>query len=94
MTGSPDDKRGGVGTSGGATTFGFRTVAVGERQGLVNQVFDAGAIWVKPDSAYKSLADLVAAAKKEPWSESANPAKRALGKIGSALWGLWDAIPA
>jgi len=35
-----------------------------------------------------------AAAKKEPWSESANPAKRTLGKIGSALWGLWDAIPA
>jgi hypothetical protein len=31
---------------------------------------------------------------RERWSESANPAKRALGKIGSALWGLWDAIPA
>lgn len=33
---------------------------------LVNQVFDAGAIWVKPDSPFKTLADLVAAAKKEP----------------------------
>jgi tripartite-type tricarboxylate transporter receptor subunit TctC len=33
---------------------------------LVNQVFDAGAIWVKADSPFKSLADLVAAAKKEP----------------------------
>jgi len=33
---------------------------------LVNQVFDAGAIWVKADSPFKTLADLVAAAKKEP----------------------------
>lgn len=33
---------------------------------LVNQVFDSGAIWVKPDSPFKSLGDLVAAAKKEP----------------------------
>ena len=46
-----------------------------------------------PTRAKASDAD-DAAAKKEPWSESANPAKRALGKIGSALWGLWDAIPA
>ncbi len=33
---------------------------------LVNQVFDAGAIWVKADSPFKTLADLVEAAKKEP----------------------------
>ena len=33
---------------------------------LVNQVFDVGAIWVKADSPFKTLADLVEAAKKEP----------------------------
>lgn len=38
---------------------------------LVNQVFDTGAIWVKADSPFKSLADLVAAAKKDPGKISA-----------------------
>lgn len=33
---------------------------------LVNQVLDPGVIWVKADSPFKTLADLVAAAKKEP----------------------------
>jgi len=33
---------------------------------LVNQVLDPGVIWVKADSPYKTLADLVAAAKKDP----------------------------
>ncbi|MGE0419988.1 MAG: tripartite tricarboxylate transporter substrate binding protein [Acetobacteraceae bacterium] len=33
---------------------------------LVNQVFDVGAIWVKGDSPFKTLGDLVEAAKKEP----------------------------
>jgi tripartite-type tricarboxylate transporter receptor subunit TctC len=33
---------------------------------LVNQVFDPGAIWVRADSPYKSLKDLVDAARKEP----------------------------
>ncbi len=32
---------------------------------VMNQVFDPGVIWVKPDSPYKTLADLVAAAKKD-----------------------------
>ena len=31
---------------------------------------------------------------RERWSESANPAKRAAGKIGIGLKGLWEAIPA
>ena len=35
MTGSANDRQ----YTTGATTFGFRTVAEGERQGLVNQVF-------------------------------------------------------
>jgi len=33
---------------------------------IINQVFDVGAIWVRADSPFKTLADLVAAAKKEP----------------------------
>jgi tripartite-type tricarboxylate transporter receptor subunit TctC len=33
---------------------------------IINQVFDAGVIWVRADSPFRSLADLVAAAKKEP----------------------------
>ncbi|MBX9942777.1 MAG: tripartite tricarboxylate transporter substrate binding protein [Reyranella sp.] len=33
---------------------------------IVNQVLDPGLIWVKGDSPYKSLQDLVEAAKKEP----------------------------
>jgi tripartite-type tricarboxylate transporter receptor subunit TctC len=33
---------------------------------IVNQVLDPGLIWVKGDSPYKSLKDLVDAAKKEP----------------------------
>ena len=38
---------------------------------LVNQVFDAGVIWVKADSPFKSLADLVEAARKTPNTISA-----------------------
>lgn len=38
---------------------------------LVNQVLDPGVIWVKADSPFKTLADLVAAAKKEPGKLSA-----------------------
>jgi tripartite-type tricarboxylate transporter receptor subunit TctC len=33
---------------------------------LINQVLDPGVIWVKADSPYKTLADLVEAAKKNP----------------------------
>jgi tripartite-type tricarboxylate transporter receptor subunit TctC len=33
---------------------------------IINQVFDAGAIWVRADSPFKSLADLVEAARKAP----------------------------
>ena len=33
---------------------------------LVNQVLDPGLIWVKGDSPYKTLKDLIEAAKKEP----------------------------
>ncbi|TAJ38562.1 MAG: tripartite tricarboxylate transporter substrate binding protein [Reyranella sp.] len=33
---------------------------------IVNQVLDPGLIWVKGDSPYKSVADLIDAAKKEP----------------------------
>ncbi len=33
---------------------------------VINQVLDPGLIWVRADSPYKSLADLVAAAKKSP----------------------------
>ncbi|MSP74665.1 MAG: tripartite tricarboxylate transporter substrate binding protein [Rhodospirillaceae bacterium] len=33
---------------------------------IVNQVLDPGLIWVKGDSPYKTLADLIDAAKKEP----------------------------
>lgn len=33
---------------------------------VINQVLDPGAIWVRADSPFKTLADLVAAAKKEP----------------------------
>jgi tripartite-type tricarboxylate transporter receptor subunit TctC len=33
---------------------------------ITNQVFDPGVIWVKNDSPYKTLGDLVEAAKKEP----------------------------
>jgi len=38
---------------------------------LINQVLDPGLIWVKGDGAYKSLADLVDAAKKSPGKISA-----------------------
>ena len=61
--------------------FGARRTPRADVQGLVSKLSGA------PPPP-------MAAAKKEPWSESANPAKRTLGKIGSALWGLWDAIPA
>ena len=33
---------------------------------IINQVFDVGAIWVRAESPYKTLADLVQAARKEP----------------------------
>ena len=33
---------------------------------IINQVFDAGVIWVRADSPFKSLADLVEAARKAP----------------------------
>jgi len=33
---------------------------------ITNQVFDVGAIWVKADSPFRTLADLVQAARKEP----------------------------
>lgn len=38
---------------------------------LVNQVLDPGAIWVRNDSPYKTLDDLVAAARKDPGKISA-----------------------
>ena len=38
---------------------------------IVNQVLDPGFIWVKGDSPYKTLADLVDAAKKNPGKISA-----------------------
>ena len=38
---------------------------------IVNQVLDPGLIWVKGDSPYKTLADLVDAAKKNPGKISA-----------------------
>lgn len=38
---------------------------------IVNQVLDPGLIWVKGDSPYKTLADLVAAAKQAPGKISA-----------------------
>jgi tripartite-type tricarboxylate transporter receptor subunit TctC len=38
---------------------------------IVNQVLDPGLIWVKADSPYKSLADLIEAAKKAPGKISA-----------------------
>jgi tripartite-type tricarboxylate transporter receptor subunit TctC len=38
---------------------------------VVNQVLDPGLIWVKGDSPYKTLADLVEAAKKNPGKMSA-----------------------
>jgi tripartite-type tricarboxylate transporter receptor subunit TctC len=38
---------------------------------LVNQVLDPGIIWVKADSPYKTLKDLVEAARKEPGKISA-----------------------
>ncbi len=38
---------------------------------IVNQVLDPGLIWVKGDSPYKTLADLVEAAKKAPGKISA-----------------------
>lgn len=33
---------------------------------IINQVFDVGAIWVRADSPFKTLADLVQAARKDP----------------------------
>ena len=33
---------------------------------IINQVLDPGIIWVRADSPYKTLADLIAAAKKSP----------------------------
>ncbi|MGH8429202.1 MAG: tripartite tricarboxylate transporter substrate binding protein, partial [Solimonas sp.] len=38
---------------------------------IVNQVLDPGIIWVKGDSPYKSLADLIDGAKKQPGKISA-----------------------
>jgi tripartite-type tricarboxylate transporter receptor subunit TctC len=38
---------------------------------VINQVLDPGIIWVKGDSPYKSLADLIEAAKKAPGKVSA-----------------------
>ncbi|HJQ56635.1 MAG TPA: tripartite tricarboxylate transporter substrate binding protein [Vineibacter sp.] len=38
---------------------------------VINQVLDPGIIWVKADSPYKTLADLVEAAKKAPGKVSA-----------------------
>lgn len=38
---------------------------------IVNQVLDPGLIWVKADSPYKNLADLIDAAKKQPGKISA-----------------------
>ncbi len=38
---------------------------------LINQVVDAGIIWVKGDSPYRTLADLIAAARKTPGKISA-----------------------
>jgi tripartite-type tricarboxylate transporter receptor subunit TctC len=38
---------------------------------VVNQVLDPGLIWVKADSPYKTLADLLEAAKKQPGKISA-----------------------
>jgi tripartite-type tricarboxylate transporter receptor subunit TctC len=38
---------------------------------LVNQVLDPGVIWVKADSPFKTLAELVEAARKEPGKVSA-----------------------
>ncbi|MGE0223200.1 MAG: Bug family tripartite tricarboxylate transporter substrate binding protein [Acetobacteraceae bacterium] len=38
---------------------------------IINQVLDAGVIWVKADSPYKTLGDLVAAAKQAPGKLSA-----------------------
>lgn len=38
---------------------------------IINQVLDPGVIWVRADSPLKSLADLVAAAKKDPGKLSA-----------------------
>ncbi|MGE0225453.1 MAG: tripartite tricarboxylate transporter substrate binding protein [Acetobacteraceae bacterium] len=38
---------------------------------VINQVVDAGAIWVKADSPYKTLGDLIEAARKSPGKVSA-----------------------
>ena len=63
MTGSPDDKRGATVTPTGATTFGFRTVAEGERQGLVNQVFSGVA------ERYDLMNDLMSGGLHRLWKD-------------------------
>ncbi|MEO8650966.1 MAG: bifunctional demethylmenaquinone methyltransferase/2-methoxy-6-polyprenyl-1,4-benzoquinol methylase UbiE [Hyphomicrobiaceae bacterium] len=55
MTGSPDDKRG--------ATFGFRRVAEGERQGLVNQVFSGVA------ERYDLMNDLMSGGLHRLWKD-------------------------
>ena len=32
--------------------------------------------------------------EKESWSESSNPGKRGLAKVGVGLKGVWEALPA
>jgi len=63
MTGYPEDKRGAAGTPTGATTFGFRTVAEGERQGLVNQVFSGVA------ERYDLMNDLMSGGLHRLWKD-------------------------
>jgi demethylmenaquinone methyltransferase / 2-methoxy-6-polyprenyl-1,4-benzoquinol methylase len=63
MTGPTDDRRGAAGTAAGATTFGFRAVAEGERQGLVNQVFSGVA------ERYDLMNDLMSGGLHRLWKD-------------------------
>ena len=63
MTGSQDDKRSATDSTATAATFGFRTVAEGERQGLVNQVFSGVA------ERYDLMNDLMSGGLHRLWKD-------------------------
>jgi demethylmenaquinone methyltransferase / 2-methoxy-6-polyprenyl-1,4-benzoquinol methylase len=63
MTGPTDDRRGAAGIPRGATTFGFRKVAEGERQGLVNEVFSGVA------ERYDLMNDLMSGGLHRLWKD-------------------------
>ena len=63
MTGTPDDKRETADSVAAGTTFGFRTVAEGERQGLVNQVFSGVA------ERYDLMNDLMSGGLHRLWKD-------------------------